>query len=245
LRGLLPALLAAAPEHHWTLVVDRDAENLPAAEIIRIDARRTVLNLIRSGRALSDPRFDVVLFPTLYSYVPIFCRARKIVVIHDVTAELYPELTLHPGLGRWLWRLKSALARWQAHALGTVSEHSRRGIKQIFGASTEVIGEAPDPIFRPMDLPVSRTIAYVGGFAPLKNVPRLLDAFAQIAAQPRFADVNLLLVGEDRDEAFRWDVEALRRQAAPLGVRVRFTGFYADEALAQLLNRAWVLALPS
>ena len=46
------------------------------------------------SRALSDRELDLLLFPTIYSYVPVVSRAKKIVMIHDVIAETFPDLTV-------------------------------------------------------------------------------------------------------------------------------------------------------
>src|SRR5213079_2255480 len=96
----------------------------------------------------------LLLFPTIYSYVPVLSPARKIVMIHDVIAETYPDLTMPRRSGRLFWKTKVALGRWQADAVATVSDYSRRGIVEQFGIDPErvyVVGEASDPVFRVID----------------------------------------------------------------------------------------------
>ena len=61
----------------------------------------------RMSRALSAPDFDLVLFPTIYSYVPVFSPARKLVMAHDVIAETYPKLTVPGARDRLFWRYQS------------------------------------------------------------------------------------------------------------------------------------------
>ena len=104
---------------------------------------------------MSDREFDLLLFPTIYSYVPVFSRAKKIVMIHDVIAEKYPDLTVPRSAARFFWNTKVALGRWQADAIATVSDYSRRGILEHFGLAPErvfVVGEANDPIFRVIEI---------------------------------------------------------------------------------------------
>jgi glycosyltransferase involved in cell wall biosynthesis len=144
----------------------------------------------------------------------------------------------------------------------TVSEHSRRGIVEHFrvpAESVHVVGEASDPVFRVLDdlhstprldnlgLSGGRSVVYVGGFSPHKNLEMLVAAFARVAACDDLTDVRLVLVGEYEREVFHSYSGRIRRQVEDLGLghRVVFTGFLADEELVVLLNRATVLALPS
>ena len=105
----------------------------------------------KMSRALSRPDFDLLLFPTIYSYVPVISRAKKIVMIHDIIAETYPRLTLPKLSSRLFWRTKVGLGRRQADAIVTVSDYSQQGIMRRFNLTREqvfVVGEASDPVFR-------------------------------------------------------------------------------------------------
>jgi glycosyltransferase involved in cell wall biosynthesis len=277
-RGLLSALLQVDPTNRYTFFTDSPeaAGQLPSPATVRVIAtsrptiagaaahgRRRVRDLVKVSRALGDPDLDLVLFPTIYSYVPVLSRAKKLVMIHDVTAETYPELTLDSRAARVFWRAKIALGRWQADLLITVSEYSRDGIAERFRIPRErihVVGEASDPVFRVLDDPrpsehlrslgfsgERRSIVYVGGFSPHKNLARLVAVFARLAPQERFADVDLVLVGEYRHETFFTCFREIRQQVRTLDLerRVIFTGFLPDPELVVLLNRATVLSLPS
>jgi glycosyltransferase involved in cell wall biosynthesis len=276
-RALLGALLRGDRRHHYVLITDSPAELdtlLPEVEVRRVAAsaptveaasakgRRGLRDMWRMSRALAAPDLEVLLFPTVYSYVPVFSRAKKIVMIHDVIAEKYPQLTVPRRLARCLWKAKVALGRWQADALVTVSEHSRRGLVEHFRLQPErvyVVGEASDPVFRVLDAPrptprlanlglaEGRFLVYVGGFSPHKNLETLVAAFAQLARQDDLADVRLVLVGEYEKEVFHSYYGTIRQQVQTLGVssRVVFTGFLPDDELVVLLNRATALVLPS
>lgn len=263
LRSLVGALWSLKPRHRFTLFSAVPGwSGLPEnVRTTQVPAGRSFRELCGLSRALSDPKLDVLLFPSVHSFVPTWSRARKLVILHDVTADLYPGLAFGTWRDRLLWRIKTRWAIWQAHRLLTVSEHSRQGLRRKWGdRDIEVLGEASDPIFQPRSLPGPspllvgrgvpkgrRLVVYVGGFAPFKNLSRLLDAFGRIAAKPQFRDVHLILVGEDRKEVFHSEVEALRQkiQAQCLGHRVCFTGFLADSDLVELLNLSVVLTLPS
>lgn len=275
-RALLSALVRTDTKNHYTFCLDstehtetlpREAtvkwvrSAVPTARAASYDGHRSMRALWQTGRALSDPAFDLVLFPTIYSYVPVWSRAKKIVMIHDVIAETFPAWSQPTRTGRMFWNAKTAAGRYQADAIVTVSEFARRGIIEKLKLEPErvsVVGEAADPVFRVLEHPMpnkrmleaglnGRFIAYVGGFAPHKNLGVLLDAFIAIANRPNLQDVKLVLVGEYENEVFYSEYPALKTRIAEsgLGKRVVFTGYLPDEALVVLLNRATMFVLPS
>lgn len=277
-RALLSALARLDAENHYTFFLDATegvaslpprAEArfvravAPAAVAASANGHRSLGDMWQMSRALSDPDLDLLLFPTIYSYVPVFSRARKIVMIHDVIAETYPQLTLPHPLQRLFWRAKVALGRRQADAIVTVSEYSRQGIARRFKLAPGrifVVGEANDPIFRRLPdarltlrlaaLGITldqRSIIYVGGFSPHKNLEALVATFARLATRPTFSDIRLIMVGEYEKEVFHSYFSVIKRQVAEHGIadRVIFTGYLSDEELVALLNCATVLALPS
>src|SRR5262245_360046 len=256
-RALLGALARLDTENHYTFFLD-DSEGLaslppsvearlaaaaaPVAVAASANGHRSLGDIWKMSRALSDPKFDLLLFPTIYSYVPVFSRAMKIVMIHDVIAETYPRLTLPHPLQRLFWRAKVALGRRQADAIVTVSEYSRQGIARRFGLAPErifVVGEASDPVFRRLpavrltprlkSLGISldhRSVVYVGGFSPHKNLEALVNAFAKLAARPALSDLRLVMVGEYEKEVFHSYFGAIKRHVTEQGIadRVIFTG---------------------
>lgn len=277
-RSLLGALLELDQDGHYTFYLDsRDAsDSLPAAATIRFirasspaavaassDGHRSFRDIWRMSRTLSAAAVDVLLFPTVYTYVPVVSRARKVVMIHDVIAETFPELTLPSRTARLFWGAKVALGRRQADAVATVSEYSRRALIERFNLPPErvfVVGEASDPVFRRLDQPQLSTrlaelgvpssgqlIAYVGGFGPHKNLLALLETFATLAGSNKHADRRLVMVGEYRNEVFHSYYETLRRRCEQLGIadRVIFTGYLPDDELVVLLNLTTLLVLPS
>lgn len=276
-RNLLSALTRVDTDNRYWFFVD-SAEMLdlipstveailvntsrPTAQAASSDGRRSLSDMLRMSRAFSKPGFDLILFPTVYSYVPVFSRAHKMVFIHDVIAEKFPDLTLPSPSARLAWNLKVKTALYQAGTIVTVSEFSKLGIVDVFDVAAQnvkVIGEAPSPVFKKLeDLPPidtlpewmsekSRQIVYIGGFGPHKNLIRLLEVFARLAARAEFTDISLILVGEYKSEVFHSEYAELRRKIIALGIeaRVVFTGYLPDEALVVLLNRAHMLVLPS
>ena len=277
-RALLRALVRLDSGNRYTLFLDSTEEaeptpddceirllraSVPTVQAASAAGRRSVPDMWRMSRALSDSDFDVLLFPTIYSYVPVLSRARKLVMMHDVIAETFPQLTVPRRAARIFWNTKVALGRMQANALITVSDYSKKEILKRFGGdprSVHVVGEAADPTFRRLDHPCptaplrklgldgTRPMAlYVGGFSPHKNLEALVRAFARIVKQPEFSDVLLVMVGDTSGDAFHtyYGTIAAAVENLKLQDKVVFTGFLADEDLVVLLNMARVLVLPS
>ncbi len=277
-RGLLRSLVPLDRENRYTFFMD-STENLetvpPEAEVRMIPASvptalaasansyRSPRDLWRMSRAMSGREFDLLLFPTVYSYVPVFSGAKKVVIIHDVIAEHYTRLTLPSYRARLFWKAKVAVGRWQADAIVTISDYSRQEILRLFKIAPErifVVGEASDPAFRLLDHPLStprldtlgitgcgRSVVYVGGFSPHKNLEPLISVFARLASQSAFSDVRLIMVGEYEKEVFHSYFGTIRKQVDELKIsdRVIFTGYLADGELVVLLNLSTVLVLPS
>jgi glycosyltransferase involved in cell wall biosynthesis len=276
-RGLMSALVNADTANRYTFVVDStdNLESVPRAAEVRLvsasrptsvaasaDGHRSLTDMWQMSRAMSSRNFDLLLFPTIYSYVPVFSRAKKVVIIHDVIGEKYPQLTLPRRSALLFWKIKTALGRWQADAIVTVSEFSRQALLKTFPLEPEnvfVVGEASDSIFRVLHNPRptphleslgfsarSRSIVYVGGFAPHKNLEPLVSGFAKLAEQEQFDDVRLVMVGKTK-EVFHSCLGTIKEQIARLGIadRVVFTDYLSDEELVVLLNLSTVLILPS
>jgi glycosyltransferase involved in cell wall biosynthesis len=128
----------------------------PAAQAASASGRRSLADLWRMSRALSAPGFDLVIFPTVYSYVPVISCAKKLVFIHDTIPEKFPELTFANRTARAFWQIKHALARRQADVIVTVSEYSKRCLVETLHLSPEcifVVGEASDPVFQALPAP--------------------------------------------------------------------------------------------
>ena len=127
-RGLLPALRSIDRSNAYTFFTDSaaaaaelDSMSAGEARLVKTSTptlaaaaagrSRSLSDLLAMSRAMADCALDLLLFPTVYTYVPVVSRARKLLMIHDVTGERYPELTLDSQRARLLWRIKGMLAR--------------------------------------------------------------------------------------------------------------------------------------
>ena len=277
-RALLTAALEIDHVNKYVFFLDDGSAEFPppaGVEVIRVkasvptiqaaaaDGSRSVLDMWAMSRAISACPLDVFFFPSVYSFVPIFSRVPRLVAIHDVIPELFPELVFPSVRAKLFWRAKVKLACAQATRVLTVSEYSRQRLAEVLKldpAEIRVVPEAGAPQFRHLDsiddaalalrlkIPAgSPLLVYVGGFSPHKNLPMLVDVFSALAAQPQFSDVRLILVGDFEGDVFHSGYAELKSQVSRLGVeeRVIFSGYLGDEHLVPLLNRATALVLPS
>jgi glycosyltransferase involved in cell wall biosynthesis len=216
-------------------------------------------DMIAMGRAVARSGTDIFYFPATYSFFPVWNVGRVVVTMHDTLPLVYPELVFPRLSGRIAWRLKEwAAARW-ADRIVTVSQASSQALQHWLGRPDKrirVITEGPDPVFQPVPCgpagdvalfryglePTERFLLYVGGLSPHKNLPRLIEAFAQLADP----SVRLVLAG-DLHDVFHTDVPRIRATIARLELsrRVVLTGFVPDHDLVFLYNRAYALVQPS
>jgi len=227
------------------------------------DGRRGVMDMLRMGRRVSREPLDVFFFPSVYTYFPIWGSFRKVVAIHDVIAEKYPELIFRSRKNRLFWNLKTWLAVRQSDLVMTVSEFSKQGIVEHFGLPEErvmVVTEGSADSFGVVEdrdrlvealsacglAAGTRFILYVGGIAPHKNLAVLVRAFTILTQVPDYADVKLVLVGDYLNDVFLIDEKLRAEMDSPsFREKVIFTGYLPDEQLNSLYNAAQVFVLPS
>jgi glycosyltransferase involved in cell wall biosynthesis len=184
---------------------------------------------------------------------PPFGKTKTVVAIHDLAHEHYPEF-FHPLEAA---RMKTMI-RWTAkradHIL-TISEFSAADIARRFNISRERITVAylsASSEFHPRDKDsckehLARTyridspyILYVGRVQARKNLPRLVEAYAQIRKQGIAA--KLVIVGK-KD----WQFERLLEKIKELDLAgdVIFPGYVPFSDLPLFYNAADVFVFPS
>jgi alpha-1,3-rhamnosyl/mannosyltransferase len=206
---------------------------------------------------------DVFFFPAHYSFFPILSRVPKVVCIHDTIPERFPDLIFPTKRNHLFWNAKTALAKWQATRVMTVSDASAADISALLKVRRDridVVTEGAEDVFRPIpDAGVRRAararyglpedaplLVYVGGFNRHKNVLRLIEAMpAIVSACP---DAHLAIVGRTTGERFWDNIDDLKAGAsrdARTSDRIVFTGEISDADMAELLNAAQGLVMPS
>jgi D-inositol-3-phosphate glycosyltransferase len=138
-----------------------------------------------------------------------------------------------------------------------IEKHLARKCDRIlYGACPEAIGVVPCGVnldlFRPLDKAAARQqlgfaqdesiVLYVGRFAPVKGIDRLMEAIAHLQHYQR---LRLVIVGGDGDGAPEY--KSLRRLAQKLSIQdsVTFIGRIEQGGLPPYYSAADVLAVPS
>ncbi|MDE3091272.1 MAG: glycosyltransferase family 4 protein [Chloroflexota bacterium] len=272
------ALVNRDPRNEYVLFVSPFAtgDPLPSnAQIVKVQTRyapataasadgyRSPRDMWAFTRAMATARLDLVFFPSVYSFVPVFQPRRVVVTVHDVIPERFPQHVFKNARARLFWTLKTQLAVAQATRVLTVSEHARQGIQKYFrlaSRKTCVAPEAPAAAFHPIldralvdaayqraGLPPDpRALVYLGGLSPHKNLQMLIQVFAELVRVERFADLKLVIIGDCERDVFYSHYPVLRAQVDTLSRdSVIFTGFLDDAVVVPLLNGAQVCVLPS
>jgi alpha-1,3-rhamnosyl/mannosyltransferase len=276
-REIVRALARRDAGFHYTLFIDHEPdETLPSGVEVEVvptrvavtqaavgDRSRSLLDLASMSRAVSRSSPQLMFFPAVYSYVPLSPRIRSVVAFHDTIAERYPQLMFPSVRNRWLWKMKVRIALAQATRLLTVSEASARDMRELLGvprSRIDIVSEAADPTFRPIDdperlaeararyeIPASgRLLVYVGGLNPHKNLMTLLEALIPVAETD--PDVHLAIIGDISGTGFHdnaAELMAFVRDHQALESRVHFTGYVSEDDLVSLYNAALALVLPS
>jgi len=226
---------------------------------------RSVRDILAFRRAALAESLDVLFYPAVYSWFPVGCGLPSVVTLHDAIHEHYPDLVFPNPWRRLLWSLKLHFACRQAGRILTVSKAAKAEIVEYIKLDPiriDVTNGAADARFKRLNdmssraearhragLPArGRILIYVGGFAPHKNLSRMLDGFGRALDRDCVADLHLALVGDPAGDGFLSNYSELADQvdgSARLRERVHFTGFVSDEDLIALYSEAMAAVMPA
>lgn len=257
---LLAALAAIDTQNRYTLFLNRESAELPLPSGPAF--QRVVCPVHATSRAARYQYEQIVLSRELRArdcdlvhslgYVgPLATHCKHVVTIHDLNYLAFKQaMSLHKRL--LLGFFVRQTARRADHIIA-VSAFSRDEIVKhlkIEPTKISVVHEAEKSRSRDLlDADGAEAILakydlngpYLIAFSSLslnKNIPRLIEAYAEIAANfPH----RLVLLGHIPPEA------DLRQQVARLGLteRVRFTGYAPDAHVLALLQHADLFVFPS
>ena len=181
---------------------------------------------------------------------PLLDRRPSVVTVYDLSFEQFPDR--FPRSQRLYLRTQTRLACAQARRVLTISESTRQDVHTFYGvplAQFDVVRPGLDPIYQPATPDQiaafkekqginGRYLLHVGTLQPRKNIPTLIDAFAQLN-EP---DLTLVLVG---GKGWLFDDIFARVTQHGLQDRVRFTGYVEDHELPLWYAAADLFVFPS
>lgn len=192
------------------------------------------------------------LLHSLDHVAPAWGPWRSVVTLHDLAFLVHPET--HTPQSRAYYAAAGESAR-KAQRVIAVSQRTASDAVRLLGVDpvrVRVVHEAAGPAFEPQErsklhelalrlgFPTDKPyVLFVGTLEPRKNVPLLLEAFAQLR---QHVDAQLVVVG-----ARGWLDDPIFTTHAQLGLEgsTHFVGWLDEHDLAVLYSHAGVLVLPS
>lgn len=211
----------------------------------RVDDPRFQVALFQDGLPFGPGGLDVVHGPDVR--IPRIRRTPAVATVHDLSALVLPGIA-RESFRRKKFRALEDVAN-RSRLVMCISEFTRQAFIEHFPHAerrTRVVPLGLSPRFRPSDqatvsevlgrLGVGRRyLLFVGQISARKNLLPLLDAFLHLRADPRFADVELVLAGPVQTGGE--EVVDRARTSAAAGA-IRFPGFVSDEDLPALYSGA-------
>ncbi len=266
IRYLLTELAKRPGEHEYTVFVNGNEvverlnahhpqitylsapwpESRPAARVAW--EQFTLPNLLR------QKHIDVLHSPVnvLPTWLPSNCAT--VVTLHDLAFLRFPEVLTQAK--RMYHRAFTVRSLRHATRLIAVSESTRQDIHELVGIPLEriqtvypcinehfsnVIEEEQVTMFRQKKGLSEGYILYMGTLEPRKNIPTLLDAYAQLRRNSRVREKLVLAGGKG------WLYDAIFEKVRQLNMEadVIFPGFVADSEQALWYAAASTFAYPS
>ncbi len=248
IRALLPHLQGHQVRLYLRAPAPADA--FPGAALRVIPFPRLWTHLRLSWELLRHP-VDLLFVPA--HVIPLYHPPYTLVTVHDVGFRFFPEA--HPFWQRLYLEWSTRYHARTAARLIAVSQATRTALLEQYGVPPERVhviynGYTPDlePVRDPQRLAAVRQtygipgdyILYLGRIQPRKNLQRLIQAFARLAADN--PHLSLVLAGPGG-----WLEEGIRAEIAAQGLegRVLLPGYIAAADKAALLSGARVFAFPS
>ena len=222
----------------------------------KIDGRVLLpVGVWETSRRVQKARCDVFHHTALLR-VSRGAAPRHIVTIWDVSPRFFPET--HNRVNRAEWERVFAFAQSRADLIITDSLSAKADVVEQLKINPDRVRAIPLGL-RPLPAPLlpdeaqavlaahglssqTRFILSVGSWEPRKNLPRLVEAFAQIADGPEFSDVRLVLVGAKLHGS---DAVSGAIARYNLSDRTVQAGYLSDAHVAHLLRVCAAFVYPS
>ncbi len=256
---LAHALGATFPEQRLRVAIDAGARNtrferralstMPNLELVSVHTRLMSPGEQLLGRQNELVRDMSVWHSPFYTF-PLTVQLPLVVTLADLTPLILP-VEMPSAARRFIYRMLNRLAARRANAVITFSNASRADLVrmlQLAHAKISVIPLAADPAFQPAStahiqsvrerLGLAESYAlYVGSNKPHKNLPRLVQAWAEVKTE------TVLVLAGVWDARYPQTKELVAR--LDLERRVLFRHDISERDLPALMSGARVFVFPS
>ncbi len=197
----------------------------------------------------------VDLFHATYGK-PLYCPGKFVITVHDLFPMRFPDE--YPATFKAYHRLAVENGARKADLILTPSEFTKQDIIKFLSITADRVHVIPLAVdqkeFRPASaehqqqaistykLP-ERFVLHVGGFSPIKNTVRLVEAFHQIVNESTLKDLGLVFAGGTGGSQYQATLDAVAQHK--LEGRVTFTGYVPDDHVVALYSAAQCLIIPS
>lgn len=243
--------------------IEANQEELPEFEVLRCWRFDSLSNPVRLLRAIDDIKPDVVWFNLLFSTFgnnPLAAFAGLTLPALSRLSGRYTHVTLHHLMDNInlkdsdvrfpsLYRLGGSAATrllLMANSVSVLLPSYRRTLidkyqgENVHFRAHGILGGRPEPPdFSRRGAPEHRILAF-GKWGTYKRLELLIQAFQQFSLS--MPNATLVIAGSDHPATPGY-VDSVSRELSD-NPRVKFTGYVAEEDIAELFRNASVLVLP-
>ncbi len=256
IANLLAGLPAADPDLRYTAFVgsgEPPAHPHMTVRRSRLPTAHPLTRIVWEQLAQPWQLGGLDLLHSLAFVSPLLGRCPAVVTVYDLSFLRYPERL--PAARRLYLRLFTGLSCRRARRVIAISHSTADDLTTLLGVPRPLIDVAQpgvSPDFHPLPadeiaafrahhgLP-ERFFLHLGTLEPRKNLPMLLEGYAQLPEATRRAAPLILVGGQG------WDGGATQATVARLGLNdcTRITGYAPDTDLPLWYNAAAALVCPS
>ncbi len=221
---------------------------LPANWQWKIIPWRRLWSQIRLVLALAYDKPDLLFVPA--HVLPLFCRIKSVVVVHDLAFELFPEA--YSWFDRWYLRYSVSVAVARAKRIITPSQATKNDLLKLYTADAEKITVIPLGIDKTIkSVPIAEKIKaiqpfflMVGRLEARKNTARVIEAFGLLRAREPKIMLKLVLIGKP-GEGYTFVEAAIMRLPDAIRCDIIELGYIDHATLIQYQAAAVAFIYPS
>ena len=244
--SLVPELIKQGAVDEFVLFGDPEPlRGIAEASNARVEEWKAPIYSLQEQLSFPYDRAGIDLVHVPHFNVPVFCKKKMVVTIHDLIYLLFPQSVSSP-LARTYARFIMGRALDKAAGVIAVSKHTRDDLIRMFGkkytGKIKTIYEAAGKSFKRLEDAgkmqevqkkyglSERILLYVGSVKPHKNISILLKAYEELEKRP--ISQQLVIAG-------RWDKkEDHLKSAIEDNKNIKYVGEVDPDDLVALYNLA-------